>query len=264
MQRTLFTPAMIETFKVCRRAYWMAYESVITGRKVTGSDKHVKSFLLRAIAEINRGKVANMHQLLKFMGQHWPSEEMSRETTLNVSSDQAARAFLFAHKTLSQYLLNVYKPAGAQVVGINLKVRARIGSLRVYLEDTFDLILYYPSQRRLELVDFHLKPLKPFDPSWPSASMLAKQYLAEKLRCRWPFDKVSMTFVQVGNAEKNTVTIPMEESVFRLHWPEMLKILSEMKDPDDYDCARQTCKRCNYLETKLSFGRTQRPIAKTA
>ncbi|MBX9877922.1 MAG: hypothetical protein K2Y22_05640 [Candidatus Obscuribacterales bacterium] len=257
MERTLFTPAMIETFKVCRKAYWMAYESLITGRKVASGDKTVKSFLLRAIAEINRGKVANMHQLLKFMGQHWPADEMS--------NDRAAKAFLYTHKTLSQYLLNGYKPAGAQIVGINLKVRARIGSLRVYLEDTFDLILYYPSQRRLELVDFHLKPLKPFDPAWPSSSMLVKQYLAEKLRCRWPFDKVSMTFVQIGSPERQTVTIPMEESTFRLHWPDLLKTLSEMKEPEHYDCARQTCKRCNFLEAKFSQGRQQiRPISKTA
>ncbi len=259
MERTLFTPAMIETFKVCRKAYWVAFEGLVTGRKAKSKDAHVKSFLLRAIAEINRGRVANMHQLLKFMGQHWPSEEMSNE--------KAARAFLFAHKTLSQYMLNTYKPAGAQVVGINLKVRARIGSLRVYLEDTFDLILYYPSQRRIELVDFHLKPLKPFDPAWPSASMLVKQYLAEKLRCRWPFDKVSMTFVQLGSAERQTVNIPMEESVFRLHWPDLLKTLSEMKDPEHYDCAKgKSCQRCNYLESKFAQIRTQaiRPISKTA
>lgn len=259
MERTLFTPAMIETFKVCRRAYWMAYESVVTGRKASGRDAHVKSFLLRAIAEINRGKVANMHQLLKFMGQHWPSEEMT--------NDRAAKAFLFAHKTLAKYLLDVYKPEGAQVVGINLKVRARIGSLRVYLEDTFDLILYYPNQRRIELVDFHLKPLKPFDPTWPSSSMLVKQYLAEKLRCRWPFDKVSMTFCQIGTDERQTVSIPMEESVFRLHWPDLLKTLSQMKEPDHYDCSKgKSCKRCNFLETKFAnaMPAVVRPISKSA
>src|SRR5688572_15773063 len=224
MDKTLFTPAMIETFQVCRRAYQLAFEMVRDRPEAPTPGGVCKRFLLKGLAEINRGRLCTVNQVQKFTGTHWPSDKLK--------ADEAVKAFLFAYKTLTNYVGKPYRPEGSLLAGVGLKVRARIPHNRVYLEDSFDLILWYPQERRLEFVDFHINPLKPFDEAWPPASILVKQFLAERLQCRWPFDKLSMTFCRVGTQGYTTNTIDLDEKLYRLHWTQLLKTVEEMKDPE--------------------------------
>ncbi len=64
-----------------------------------------------------------------------------------------------------RYLAKPYRPAGSKVVGVALNVRARVPNVKVYIEDTFDLILWFQNEQRLEFVDFSLQPLKNFNPA---------------------------------------------------------------------------------------------------
>ena len=75
------------------------------------------------------------------------------------------KAFLYVYKTLLRYLSRTYRPTGSRVVGVALNIRARVPHVQVYIEDTFDLILWYPAERKLEFVDFTMQPLKAADPS---------------------------------------------------------------------------------------------------
>lgn len=238
MDRTLFSPAMIETFRVCRRAYWFAFQQ---GQERTEKTSVVlKRFLLKALAEINRGRIASRAQVQKFLGAHWPSEA--------VSGQDGGKAFLFAYKVLENFLSRPYRPKGAQLVGVNLKVRARVAHIRVYLEDTIDAIYWYPEEKRLELVDYHLHRLKPFDPTWPQASILVKQFLAEKLQTRWPYEKLSLTFCQISTSEIKPTTIDLDEALYRLHWPDLIKTIEEMKAPEHFAPHQSNiCTRCDYL-----------------
>ena len=82
-------------------------------------------------------------------------------------------------------------PQGAQVGAVALKVRSRVPNSRVYIEDVFDLVLWHPEEKKLELVLFHLKPVRGQAAQWPSPSTLVRQHLAERLKVRWPFEKTS-------------------------------------------------------------------------
>jgi hypothetical protein len=243
MERTLFTPAMIETFRACRKLVTPFRKNHDQPNKAKGSTV-LKGFLLKAIAEINRGRVTNLAQVQKFLGQHWPADDLP--------ADESAQAFLFAYKVLNTYMAKPYCPKGAQIVGINLKVRARQAEARAYLEDTFDLILWYPKERRLEFVDYHLHSLKPFDQSWPSAFILVKQFLAERLKTRWPFEKLTLTFYKVGINDAEVKSINLDESLYRLHWPDLVKTVEDMKDPNHHpDVCNPGCERCQFLAKNL-------------
>jgi hypothetical protein len=245
MHRTLFSPAMVEIFRSCRRAYEIANSKFSTGESGTASAT-CKRFILKGIAEINKSKIATVNQVQKYLG-NWPVEELEKhfgEKELNT------RAFLFAYKSLIRYATNPYRPDGAQVVAVGLKLRARVAHVRVYVEDTIDLVLWYPEQRKLEFVDFQTQPLKRLDPSWPTASMLFKQYLSERLQMRWAFDTLALTQYRITAGEFQMSSVNFDNtSTTRLHWDELVATLEEMKQPPTQEhraCSAATTQECKY------------------
>ncbi len=248
MDRTLFTPAMLETFRACKRAYQLAFQNEGGSGRVSPSAT-CKRFVLRGLADVNRGRLTNPSQVQKFMGQHWPLEQLHDQPG---GKDSATRAFLYAYKTLLRYLGSPYRPAGAEVVAVATKVRARVPGQRLYLEDVFDLILWYPEEKRLELVIFHLKTLRKNDPSWPAPATLVRQHLAERLKVRWPYEKLTLTMVKVGPTESKELSIELEESLYRIHWPEIVKNLEEMKDLAHIEGhGEEPCVYCKAIESKM-------------
>ncbi|HEY9870375.1 MAG TPA: hypothetical protein V6D08_14520 [Candidatus Obscuribacterales bacterium] len=243
MDRTLFTSPMIETFRVCRRAYELAFVQRTEACENLATSAVCKRFILKALAEVNRGRITTVHQVQKFLGQHWPVDK--------VEQHECVKAFLFAYKTLVNYSAAPYRPAGARAVGVDLKVRARLPHDRVYLEDTLDLIYWYPKEKRLEFVDFHLNPLKTLNEAWPSPSLLVKQFLAERLRVRWPFEKLTLTFCRVSPEGLSTSSINPDEALMRAHWPDLLKTIEEMKSfessPSPHLLPVCLCRRCAAL-----------------
>ncbi len=237
MSNTLFTPAMIDTFRNCRRAYDMAFgpsHSPVTSNSISSI---CKPFLLKAIANINQGNITNVTQIQKFMGEHWPSDQLKQ--------NDAVRAFLFVYKSLISYLSHPYRPHGGISIGINKKARSRVPHIKVYLEDTFDFMLWYPGKAKLELIDYHLQPLKSFDPSWPSAGILVKQFLSGRLKEKWPFKKLALTFCQISPQGIKPYSLNLEESIYNAHWPDLLQTLEEMKAPVDYaPNPGDLCERC--------------------
>jgi len=198
------------------------------------------------LAEINKEKLATVHQVQKYMGQGWPLDKVSEDSS---EKELCTRAFLFAFKALTRYVSKPYKPEGAEVAAVALKARARVAHVRVYVEDTIDLVMWYPNERRLELVNFQMQPLKPVNPAWPTASALVKAHLAERLKIRWPFEKLSITTYRVGSQEYPPATLTVDESLYRLHWEELTKTLEEMKQPPakEIQCSAQPksiCRQC--------------------
>lgn len=259
MDKTLFTAPMIETFNVCRRAYKFAFGQGSQPVEVSKSSSVCKRFLLKALAEVNRGRITTVQQVQKFMGQNWPADKLS--------NDEAVKAFLFSYKALIGYLQSPYKPQGAEVVGVDLKIRARIPHDKVYVEDTFDVILWHPQERKLEFVDYHLHPLKPFNHAWPTPSILVKQFLAERLHSRWPFEKLCLTFCRISPEGSTLTSVNLEESLYKVHWPELLKVIEEMKCPSDYHPHRNThCNRCTFLSQCRSMSAEDPavPVTRTA
>ncbi|MCC7528354.1 MAG: hypothetical protein IT342_07515 [Candidatus Melainabacteria bacterium] len=253
MHRTLFTPSMVEAFRICKRAYQMGQAQYAEGTNtVKGRLKSLtRRFILRGLAEINRGKLASVNQVQKYMGQQWPVDILS---TAAQDRDTNTRAFLFAYKTLTRYVGKPYRPHGSEIVGVAQKVRARVPHLRVYVEDTMDLLLWYPAERRLELVDYQLNPLSHYDSRWPSATILVKQYLAERLKMRFPYDRVTLTFVRAGTKEHQPVSLTLDESIFALHWSELVKTLELMKEGSQSagEC-NESCRHCQ-IETEQQMG----------
>lgn len=247
MHKTLFSPSMIETFRSCKRAYELAFLNYSSGNSKTTAGVILKRFVLRALAEINRGRLVTVNHVQKYMGQHWPVERMNEQIG---DREAGIRAFLFAYKSLTRYVTQPYLPDGAEAVAIALKVRARIAHVRVYVEDTMDLVLWYPNERKLEIVDFQLKPLKQFDPAWPLPSHLITHYLGERLKTRWPFEKLVMTQLRIGVEGYQTVSATLDESIFRLHWSELVSTLEEMKvaKPENAKCCagheQGLCQQC--------------------
>lgn len=251
MHKTLFTSSMVETYRLCKRAYELAYVHYQQGNARQRLSTVCKQFILKGLAEINKGRLTTVHHVQKFMGQNWPVEKFGE----GGEKDNATKAFLFAYKTLVRYVNRPFKPDGAQVVAVALKVRVRVPHVRVYLEDTLDLIVWYPNEKRLELVDFSVHPVKPIDPLWPSPHILTKQYLAERLKTRWPFERLTLTFCRVGTQEFLPVSIIPSQSIFEVHWPELLKTLDEMKEPSDQeDIGNHSCDKCDALKQNLSNG----------
>ena len=249
MHRTLFTPAMIETFRSCKKAYELASIKFTNGGAPVRASVICKKFILRALAEINRGKLDSVNQVQKYMGQNWPVEKLEDQIG---EKEKATRAFLFAYKSLIKYAAKPYKPRNAEVAAVALKVRARIATVRVCVEDTLDMVLWHADEKRLEIVDFQLQPLKPVDPAWPSSSVLVKYYLAEKLKSRWAFEKLTLTTYRVGTQDFQPISINLEESIYKLHWAELVKTLDEMKDEksETKTCAlhaKGSCQYCNNL-----------------
>lgn len=247
MHRTLFTPSMVEAFRTCKTAYKVGQaqyaESSISAK--TRLKSVTRRFILRGLAEINRGKLCTVNQVQKYMGQHWPVDILSAEAK---DKDNNTRAFLFAYKTLTRYVGKPYKPFGAEIVGVAQKVRARVPHLRVYVEDTMDLMLWHPHERRLELVDYQLTPIAHYDPRWPSATILVKQYLAERLKMRFPYERVTLTFFRAGSKEHQPVSLTIDESIFALHWSEMVKTLESMRE--ESQSASECSPSCRHCQTE--------------
>lgn len=255
MQKTLYTPTMIDTFRACRRAYALAF---LQENIETESLSFIcKQFLLRALAQINKGRITTVSQLQKYIGQYWPAHQ------LGSASDKEAvtKAFLYVYKSLLRYLAKPYRPAGSRVVGVALNVRARVPNVKVYIEDTFDLVLWYQKEKRLEFVEFTMQPLKNFDPAWPSTEVLVKKYLAEKLHTRWPYQSFSVRYERIGLQDYPPVTVKPEESIFRLHWAELVKSLHEMQTLEKQEMENainrqiikepHNCRHCEIISSRL-------------
>lgn len=265
MDRTLFTPSMIEAFRACKRAYKLAY---LDERPVRESASSIcKSFVLRGLAEVNRGRLTSATHVQKFMGLNWPLERLSDQPG---GKDTATRAFLFVYKALLKYAANPYRPAGAETVSVATRVRARVAGQKLYLEDVFDLILWYPEEKKLELVIFHLKPLRKSDPAWPTATTLVRQHLAERLKVRWPFEKLVLTTCKISPGEQVTCSTVLEESLYNIHWPDLVKSLDEMKELQEVEPHEdRSCTYCQSVESKwpnssMIVGEQVKPASLTA
>jgi len=252
---------MIETFRSCKRAYELAFLKYTNGGGKTTASVICKKFVLRALAEINRNRLTTVNQVQKYMGQNWPVEKLNEQIG---EKEVGIRAFLFAYKSLLKYVTVPYRPRGAEVMAVALKARARIAHVRVYVEDTLDLVLWYPQERRLEIVDFQLQPLKPFNPAWPSESLLVKYYLAERLKTRWPFEKLSLTQFRVGTQDFQPVTVNLEESIFRLHWNELIATLDSMKETKSVSsesCPNNAKGTCSHCQSLIAGGESAAKVA---
>lgn len=85
-----FTPAMIETFRSCQKAYELASIKFTNGGAPVRASVICKKFILRALAEINRGKLDSVNQVQKYMGQNWPVEKLEDQIG---EKEKATRAF---------------------------------------------------------------------------------------------------------------------------------------------------------------------------
>lgn len=255
MDRTLFSPTMLEAFRACKRAYYLAYHRGGADQVRDSASGICKRFILRGLAQINRSQLTSVSQIQKFMGQHWPLEKLSlnfRSASQAEAKEGFSRAFLFCYKTLKRYLAQPYCPDGAEVAGVSLKVRTRVQNERIYLEDVFDLILWYPREQKLELVIFSLRQPREVDQAWPSPSILVRQHLAERLRMRFPFKRLVLTNVKVGPQEMKVSSREMSESLYRIHWPEIVKNLMEMKEMMDVPLHSDAdCSYCQILESRM-------------
>jgi hypothetical protein len=264
MDRTLFSPAMLEAYRACKRAYMLAFGQASVASRAASASAICKRFILRGLCQINRGTVSTPSQLQKFMGQFWPIDKLSDQPG---GKDSATRAFLYAYKTLLHYSSAPYLPQGSQVGAVALKVRSRVPNSRVYIEDVFDLVLWYPEEKKLELVLFQLKPVRGQAVQWPSPSTLVRQHLAERLKVRWPFVKLVLTLIKVAPGEMKESSTPLEDAPYRLHWPEIVKSLEEMKDLTEVLPHEDgSCPTCRAIEGKLSRDtkNSQSPISLSA
>jgi len=264
MDRTLFSPAMLEAFRACKRAYLLAYGHENVASRAASASAVCKRFILRGLCQINRGIVSTPSQLQKFMGQYWPLDKLSDQPG---GKDSATRAFLYAYKTLLHYSSAPYRPEGAEVAAVALKVRARVPNWRIYIEDVFDLVLWYPQEKKLEIVLFQLKPVRGQAVQWPSPSTLVRQHLAERLKVRWPFEKLQLTLIKVGPGEMKESSTPLEDAPYRLHWPEIVKCLEEMKDLTEVKPHEDgVCPTCSALEgqSMAQAKNSQAPISLSA
>ena len=83
---------MVEAFRICKRAYQIGQAQYAEGTNtVKGRLKSLtRRFILRGLAEINRGKLASVNQVQKYMGQQWPVDILS---TAAQDRDTNTRAF---------------------------------------------------------------------------------------------------------------------------------------------------------------------------
>ncbi len=259
MDRTLFSPSMIETYRACRRAYELASASFGQCAASRSVPSICRQFVRRGISEINRGKIVSANDVQTFMGKHWPLEMMEAS---GADGDLVARAFLFTYKILMNYAKSPYRPSGSEVVAIALKARSRVPHVRVYLEDTFDMILWYPARKHLEIVEYELRSKRTFSSAWPTVSALVKRFLCERLRVRWPFESVSLTTVKISSANlsvsSSVTNIEIDELIYKVHFEEINKDLEVMKRPMDAQELGRSCHKadepCNYCQ---SIGKRQ-------
>ncbi|MDX2107807.1 MAG: hypothetical protein SFY67_15500 [Candidatus Melainabacteria bacterium] len=237
MDKTLFLPSMIEAFSLCKRSYIASMKSFenrtqrLQGNSNSQGISLLKQFVKKGIAEINRHRVTSSHHVQAFTGEYWPLEQMEKQ---NLNQDQTTRLFLYSYKLLMSYVRKPYKPQGAQVALVGQKLRAKVPGAKVYLEDTFDLVLWYPDTRTIEIVDFRLRPSSIANLNSASAYILARQFLADKLKTRMHFQNLVMTTCLMGQNSMQVESIRVEDS--NLHnessWQKIVDSLIEMKSPD--------------------------------
>lgn len=249
MDWTLFSPFMLDTFKACKRAYSLARERFSDRSRPQSLASLCKQFVLRGVSEINKGKIQNNNQLQIFIGQHWPVDKLEKA---GFGQDQIARSFLYVYKTLLHYVRCPYIPDGAEVVASAQRVRARVPQVRVYLEDTFDLILWYPERRHLEIVDFRLKLPQEILKCDPLPSNLARQFLASKLRSRWPYQTLSSTTCKITPKGIYVSEKDLPEDQFNNNWDNIVRDLQEMKTPSQPAAHKngEDCFFCEVLDSQ--------------
>ncbi len=265
MHKTLYTPTMIDTFRACSKAYKLAF--LQNDIESVSLSFICKQFLLRVVSQINKGKITTVSQLQKYMGQYWPADQLDSSS----NREDVTKAFLYVYKTLLRYLAKPYRPAGSRIVGVALNIRARIPQAKVYIEDTFDLIVWYPNEQKLEFVDFTMQPLKNSDPAWPSTTVLVKKYLAEKLKSRWPYKKLSIRTERLGLQDYTPIITNTEESIFRLHWTELVKSLEQMQVLENQEMEGKGSKKalwhqsheCRHCQTIMSRLKKQQFLLET-
>lgn len=256
MDRTLFTPPMIETFRTCKRAYRFAFLEKANAPAKTSLSTLCKRFVLKALVEIHRCRLTNLPQVQKYLGQHWPAQKLALQDDA-AAQEKCIQMFRFVYRLLTNYITHPYAPHGSEVAAVSLKMRARVPHTKVYLEDTFDLVLWHPDKRQLELVDFHLHPLKPFDPAWPAPSLLVRHFLAQRLKARWPFETVSFTFCRLQLESISVASVELSDSLAALHWPELMRTIQQMNDEREFAPHESSlCKRCSFLTECLAMGQS--------
>jgi len=228
MDRTLFSPAMIDTFRSCPRAFETALRQLDEGGRVRSIASVCKQFVRKGVAEINKGRVTTLNQLQIFIGNHWPVDKMEK---YGYDQEQITRAFLYTYKTLAGYVSQPYRPRESEVAAVALKVRARVGSARAYLEDTFDLVLWYPDRAHLEIVDFELSGKVSAGRAWPSASSIARQFLINKLRARFPFRTLAFTTLKLTPRGFQTNSQVAAEDSLSRHFDDLVRDLDAMRAP---------------------------------
>jgi hypothetical protein len=194
--------------------------------------------------------VTNINQVQIFLGQYWPLEKLER---LNPNKDHLARAFLYSYKTLHGYVRKPYLPGASAVAAVALRVRARVPESRVYVEDTFDMVLWNPHTRHLELVEYQTKPIRHVNPLHPPASVLIKQFLCRRLKTRWPFETLALTTIKIGPQAMQRHKVLLDESVFALNWHCVVKDLQLMKERVEAEPHKpgDDCKYCDALERNM-------------
>ncbi len=250
MDRTLFSPSMIDVFRGCPLAFSQAFKRYTeSGGGGSSLSSLTKSFVKRGLAEINRSQVTTVNQVQVFVGQRWPLEKLEKQ---GINGDKVVRAFLFGYKTLYSYVRQPYRPTGAEVAAVSLKVRGRAATARVYLEDTFDLVLWYPVERHLEIVDFQIKVSKASPRKENCGSMVARHFLIKKLQTRWPYLSVSSTTVSLSETGKTIVRIPLNDEVLEREWQEIENDLGLMKVEREIPphSVRDECDYCDALMTR--------------
>ena len=120
------------------------------------------------------------------------------------------------------------------------------------LEEVFDLVLYYPAEKKLELVIFSLKEPRPSNPAWPTPTELVRQFLAERLQMRYPFEKLLLTTIKVSPQETKVSRKEASKELFALHWPEVVKSLAEMKELSEMPSHEEDgCRYCEAIESRM-------------
>ncbi len=245
MDRTLFSPAMIETYRACKKAYELAFLKP----RLAGTVKLsiiTKRILLRGFAEIHRGQVKTITQAQQWIGQQWSMLDIKSDAPEPFQKN-SVDAFRYAYRAFTSYVTRPYKPAGSEVVGVNVKFRARVPQSKAYIEDVFDLLLWHPHEEMIEIVDYHISPLQQQDAARPKPSVLIKQFLVQKIQARYPFKKIKLTYARILPSGIQYQSTHLDDAVFRLQWPQLAGTIEEMKSATEFQPqASQICGRCPF------------------
>ena len=242
---------LLDTYKACKRAFEIARTRFATQPEQRSLASICKQFVRKGVGQINKGKIQNNNHLQIFIGQHWPVDKLEK---CGFTQDQIARSFLYVYKTLLHYLRCPYIPADAEVVATAQKVRTKVHRAGVYIEDTFDLVLWYPEKEHLEIVDFRLKLPQRVVKSDPVPSLLARHFLANKLRVRWPFKTLSVSTIKLTPKALHVNEVELKEETFNNHWDDIVRDLETMKSPLDKDALmpHDNCNFCAMLGENVS------------